>query len=144
MRKDIQNAKDLKMDGVVVGVLDQNAQVDVARTRELVEFAHPLPVTFHRAFDETHSWRDPWKRSFKRGRSGCSTSAVLFESGGGLPTLTRLVREARDRSLLCPVGESLRPTWCELCEPRQFARYTRLCSPILEHNGGGRQSDSAD
>ena len=67
MRKEIQSAKDLEMDGIVVGVLDQNARVDVARTRELVEFAHPLPVTFHRAFDETHSWRDPLERSFNRG-----------------------------------------------------------------------------
>jgi copper homeostasis protein len=41
MREDIQNAKNLRMDGVVVGVLDQKAQVDVARTRELVGICVP-------------------------------------------------------------------------------------------------------
>ena len=55
MREAIQTAKDLKMDGIVVGILDRNSRIDVARTRQLVELAHPLPVTFHRAFDETHS-----------------------------------------------------------------------------------------
>jgi len=44
--------------GSLVGVLNRKSQVDVARTRELVELAHPLRVTFHRAFDQSQSWQD--------------------------------------------------------------------------------------
>ena len=104
MRKDIQNAKDLKMDGVVVGVLDQNAQVDVTRTRELVEFAHPLPVTFHRAFDETHSWRDSLEAVIQTGAQRLLTSGCSPKVAEGLPTLTGLVREAKDRIVIMPGG----------------------------------------
>ena len=56
MLRDIDAAKKAGADGVVVGVLDANAQVDEARTRELVESARPMSITFHRAFDMT---RDP-------------------------------------------------------------------------------------
>src|SRR5882724_1766369 len=52
MRDSIAQAKKLQMDGVVLGILTNEGRLDVGRTRELVELAKPLPVTFHRAFDE--------------------------------------------------------------------------------------------
>ena len=51
MRRSISDAKESGMDGVVLGILTEDRRVDVARTRELVELAKPLPVTYHRAFD---------------------------------------------------------------------------------------------
>jgi copper homeostasis protein len=39
-------------DGVVMGALLRDGTIDTATTRRCVEAAGPLPVTFHRAFDE--------------------------------------------------------------------------------------------
>lgn len=58
MRKDIDLAKRLGADGVVLGVLQPDGHVDVARTKALVDYAAPMEVTFHRAFDLTP---DPMK-----------------------------------------------------------------------------------
>ena len=51
MRHDIRVAKDLGADGVVLGILDTEANVDASRTSELMQLARPLAVTFHRAID---------------------------------------------------------------------------------------------
>ena len=51
MQRDIEIAKSEGADGVVLGILERDGTVDVRRTRELIELARPLSVTFHRAFD---------------------------------------------------------------------------------------------
>src|SRR5260370_11086436 len=53
MHDDIVHARALGAGGLVLGVLDALACVDVLRTRHLVETAAPLPVTFPRAIDMT-------------------------------------------------------------------------------------------
>ena len=51
MKRDIGSAKNLGANGVVFGLVNLDGEVDLERTRELVERARPLSVTFHRAFD---------------------------------------------------------------------------------------------
>jgi copper homeostasis protein len=53
MRRDIGIAQQLRVDGVVFGILDLRGNVDVVRMRELINDSRPLSVTFHRAFDMT-------------------------------------------------------------------------------------------
>lgn len=51
MKADIAFCKDAGVDGVVIGLLKADGQIDVERTAELIALARPLSVTFHRAFD---------------------------------------------------------------------------------------------
>lgn len=97
MREDVRHARHLGADGIVLGVLDQHAHVDIEATRELVELAHPLPVTFHRAIDMTV---DPEAALHDVIRTG---AARVLTSGGaptvmqGLAQVARMVQAAGNR-----------------------------------------------
>jgi len=51
MKTDIDRAKKAGAAGVVFGLLTSENKIDVENTLLLVEYAHPLPVTFHKAID---------------------------------------------------------------------------------------------
>ncbi|MEO9455587.1 copper homeostasis protein CutC [Chromobacterium phragmitis] len=51
MAHDVEACRRLGLDGVVLGLLTADGDVDLARTRRLVALAGPMAVTFHRAFD---------------------------------------------------------------------------------------------
>src|SRR5438445_9519302 len=53
MKRDVEFAKQLGADGIVIGILLPDGAIDVTRTRELIDIARPMSVTFHRAFDMT-------------------------------------------------------------------------------------------
>jgi copper homeostasis protein len=104
MRNDIRAAKQFGMDGVVLGILHENTRIDIERTTALVEFAHPLSVTFHRAFDAANNFETSLEEVIKTGASRILTSAGQTRATDGLPALARLVRAARGRILIMPCG----------------------------------------
>ncbi|MCQ2011152.1 copper homeostasis protein CutC [Sporolactobacillus sp. STSJ-5] len=52
MRADIKQARLLKADGIVVGCLTEQNQLNTAATAKLIEAATDLEITFHMAFDQ--------------------------------------------------------------------------------------------
>jgi copper homeostasis protein len=104
MRRDISTVKRMGVDGIVLGILNTSGHVDVERTRELVELARPLSVTFHRAFDMSADF-------FRALEDVCATGADrLLTSGGestveqGAPVIERLVKAARGRIAVMACG----------------------------------------
>lgn len=104
LQRDIEIAKSEGADGVVLGILEREGTIDVRRTRQLVELARPLSVTFHRAFDMSEDL-------FRSLEDVCATGADrLLTSGGeqeclqGVDTLARLVRAARGRITIMAGG----------------------------------------
>jgi len=57
MMDDIQICKELRVPGVVFGVLNTENQIDFEATKILVECAKPLSITFHKAFDLIEDWK---------------------------------------------------------------------------------------
>ena len=53
IRSDIEAAKRIGVDMVVFGALQENLEIDLVVTQQVIEWARPLQVTFHRAFDIT-------------------------------------------------------------------------------------------
>ena len=97
MKKDIDLAKKLGANGVVLGILQADGQVDVARTKQLVDHAHPMKVTFHRAFDLTPDPIKALKAIMETGAERVLTSGQKPSAPEGLPLLEKLAKEAGDR-----------------------------------------------
>lgn len=97
MRADINVAKQLGADGLVLGLLNANGTVDEVKTRKLVELAHPLPVTFHRAFDLTRDPDEALEAVIRTGAIRILTSGQQPTAEAGSPLLRRLVAQAAGR-----------------------------------------------
>jgi copper homeostasis protein len=104
MERDIRTAKHMRMDGVVLGLLDEHARVDVSRTRRLVDLARPLPVTFHRAFDLCQNQTSGLEAVIQTGAARILTSAGHARVTDGMDTLAHLIRTAGDRIVVMPGG----------------------------------------
>jgi copper homeostasis protein len=102
MKDDIDTAKRLGLNGVVLGILKQDRQVDVQRTRELVELARPLPVTFHRAFDESADLRQALEDVMRSGAKRILTSGGARSAPEGSAVLAELIEAAGERIVIIP------------------------------------------
>jgi copper homeostasis protein len=102
MKNDIGAAKKFGMHGVVLGILKSNQQVDVTRTRELVELARPLPTTFHRAFDECADLRQALEDVIQTGAARILTSGGAPGALEGAAMLASLLAAAQSRILIVP------------------------------------------
>jgi copper homeostasis protein len=102
MRRSITDAKDSGMGGVVLGILTKDHRVDVERTRQLVEFAKPLPVTYHRAFDEAADLRQALEDVIQTGAKRILTSGGAKSALEGAAVLAKLVEAARQRIVIVP------------------------------------------
>jgi copper homeostasis protein len=102
MRRDIAFARDLGMEGVVLGILRPDHSVDVERTRELMELAHPLEVTFHRAFDYASDLLKSLEDVISTGATRLLTAGGAKSAPEGAATLTKLVQAAGERITVLP------------------------------------------
>ena len=104
MRRDVLMAKQLGADGVVFGLLDPTANVDVQRTRELVDLAKPLKTTFHRAFDVSADLGRALEDVVEAGADRILTSGGAETAVGGAAALHDLVKRAKERVIIMACG----------------------------------------
>lgn len=102
MLRSIATARDLGLDGIAVGVLLEDNAIDIERTRELVEAARPLEVTFHRAFDHTPDLFRALEDVVQTGATRILTSGGANGAPEGAATLRKLVDAAGDGITVMP------------------------------------------
>jgi len=104
MKEEIVHARRFGANGIVLGLLDRQGHVDVARTRILVELAAPLPVTFHRAIDMTPDLVAALDDVIAAGAVRILTSGGASSVQQGMDEIARMVKAARGRIAIMPGG----------------------------------------
>ena len=102
--QDIEFCKQVGCEGVVIGALTENGSVDVKKTKQMVEAARPMQVTFHRAFDQV---KEPFIALQQIVDCGCDrilTSGTKDTVKEGLEVLKTLVQKAQDKITILPGG----------------------------------------
>jgi copper homeostasis protein len=97
MRDDIRDAKAMGANGVALGILTAEGDVDLERTRCLVQLARPLQVTFHRAFDYAADMERALEDVIASGSDRVLTSGGEADAIHGMAHIGALREQAGDR-----------------------------------------------
>jgi copper homeostasis protein len=141
MREEIKHAQHLGADGIVLGLLDHDARIDIARTRELVELARPLPVTFHRAIDMTPDLQIAVEHVIATGATRILTSGGAQDATRGMSEIAKMVETARGRISIMPGGAVSKKTIAKIARATGATEFhssvrSRIPSPVRFRKDG--------
>jgi len=97
IKTDIEFCKSVGCDGVVIGILNTDGSIDLARMTELIEIARPMEVTFHRAFDICKNPLEALEQLIDLGVDRILTSGQQNKAIEGVELLEKLVKQANNR-----------------------------------------------
>lgn len=104
MKKNIEYIKQFNVTGVVLGILNVDCSIDLQRTKELIQLARPMEVTFHRAFDLTRDPLEALDQLVKLGVDRILTSGQERNAYDGINMIKKLVKRAGDKIIIMPGG----------------------------------------
>ena len=107
MKRDVLYCKEIGCDGVVIGLLKADGNVDVVRTQTLVALAYPLGVTFHRAIDHSKDMEVALEDIIRCGCDRILTSGGKPTAPEGAETIRKLIELADGRIDIMP-GSGIR------------------------------------
>ena len=105
MKKDIAVAKELGVDGVVLGALTPEGDVDVEAMAQMIAVASPLRVGFHRAFDRVRDQDEALELLVSLQVDHILTSGGAKTALDGAEKLHALVERAGDRVEIIAGGQ---------------------------------------
>lgn len=109
MLKDIEMARQLNVDGIVLGCLTADGEIDLPVMEKLMQASEGLSVTFHRAFDVCSNASKALEEIISLGCNRILTSGQQPTAESGIPLLKELNKQAAGRIILlagCGVNEN--------------------------------------
>ncbi|MBU3927324.1 MAG: copper homeostasis protein CutC [Bacteroidetes bacterium] len=107
VRQDILFCKSVGVNGVAIGFLTKNGDIDQRLTTEMIELAHPMSVTFHRAFDMCREPETALEQLIGMGVDRLLTSGQQPTAAAGSSLIKQLVQQAGKRLVVMP-GSGIR------------------------------------
>ena len=97
INNDILSIKKLNPSGFVFGALKPNGRLDIELCENVISWANPLPVTFHRAFDQCLNPFEVLCQLIELGFERILTSGQNNNAKDGLELLSKLTKIAGDQ-----------------------------------------------
>ena len=102
IKKDILFCKEQGIQGVVVGILKENKELDMDKMRELITLARPMQVACHRAFDQTPDGFAALEQLIELGYDRVLTCGQAENVVAGKDKLKQLVEKSQGRIAIMP------------------------------------------
>ncbi len=93
MIQEIRNLKNIKVEGIVIGSLNNKGEIDTEFMKEVVKIAKPMYITFHKAIDEVKDYNKAIEQLIEIGIDRVLTSGKkdkVEDAIGFLKTINRL------------------------------------------------------
>jgi copper homeostasis protein len=97
IKNDVIWCRDNGMDGVVVGCLDENNELDALKMKALARLAYPMDIVCHKAFDRTPTPSVSLDKLISWGYDRVLTSGGAKNVVEGTAELARLVKQAEGK-----------------------------------------------
>lgn len=102
IKKDIEVAKKLGANGVVVGFLKNDGRIDEVKLKTVIELSRPMSITFHRAFDVCLDPFESLETLINLGVDRMLTSGQNNKAEEGIDLISALVKKANERIIIMP------------------------------------------
>ena len=122
MKNEIHLFKEIGVNGLVFGILNEDHSINCTQNAELVALAKPIPCTFHRAFDEVTDAFEALEEVIACGFQTILTSGQKPNVMEGANRLAELVEKAKNRITIMP-GGGLRTTNIEFLQEKTKATF---------------------
>lgn len=117
MREDLRMCNLLGAAGVVLGLLKRDSKIDTDRTSELINLAHKMPVTFHKAIDDSRDLLQSVIQLKNIGISRILTSGGQPTAAEGAEMLLKMIEVAGDQLKIVVTGKV---TWANFDEIKRL------------------------
>ena len=114
MKEDIKIFKELGVKGIVLGCLTHDNKIDLELTKELVDLAYPIEVTFHKAIDEILNPLDYIDDLVNIGIKRILTSGGKATALEGKDLINEIIKKSNERLKIVVAGKVTKENLNEL------------------------------
>ncbi|ATF92177.1 Copper homeostasis protein CutC [Cedecea neteri] len=107
MLEDIAFVRELGFPGLVIGMLDEDGNIDLPRMEQVMQAAEGMAVTFHRAFDMCHHPLQAFEQLAALGVARILTSGQQQTAETGISLLRELKQHSRAPIIMAGAGVRL-------------------------------------
>lgn len=123
MCKDIEIMYNIGVNGIVIGCLTKDGEVDMKQNKALITAAKGMSITFHRAFDMCKNPMESLEKIIDLGCHRILTSGQMTTAQQGTKLIQQLVQKANGRITIMPGGGINQQNIIEIAQQTQATEF---------------------